>query len=96
MRGSVTSEQPGWGRGAHNGCFQQTGAHCPETPSRHLGTVEPFHPAWPGPYIMIFYSAGKLMMRLYLETFQHYNARDLDSLEFRLKIGLSDIAYTLP
>ena len=92
----MTSEQPGWGRGAHNGCFQQTGAHCPETPSRHLGTVEPFHPAWPGPYIMIFYSAGKLMMRLYLETFQHYNARDLDSLEFRLKIGLSDIAYTLP
>ena len=73
----VSTEQPGW---ADNGCFQQTGAHCPETPSRHLGTVEPFHPAWSGPYIMIFYSAGKLMMRLYLETFQHYKAWDVDSL----------------
>ena len=31
-------------RWADNGCFQQTGAHCPETLSPHLGTVEPFHP----------------------------------------------------
>ena len=52
-----------------------------QRPSVHiLGQLNPF--IHRGPYIMILNWTGKLMIRLYLETFQHYKALDSDSLDW--------------
>ena len=98
----INSELLGWetpvtaclGALADNGCFQQTGAHCPETQSRHLGTVEPFHPAWSRSIyhdILLAWKINDEIIFRDLSTLQNSRSR-----QFRLKIGLSDIAYTLP
>ena len=98
----INSELLGWetpvtaclGALADNGCFQQTGAHCPQTQSRHLGTVEPFHPAWSRSIyhdILLAWKINDEIIFRDLSTLQSSRSR-----QFRLKIGLSDIAYTLP
>ena len=78
-----SSESPVWGRWLTMDVFNKQEPIVPRLRADILGQLNPFIQPGPGPYIMIFYSAGKLMMRLYLETFQHDKARDPDSLGLR-------------